>query len=146
MRMVYASAYGIRFVDLVKTRRCGVADHGEPVLTPGIASAWGASVREPKGRRRLSLTKIVDAGVALATRDGLASVSMGRLAAELDGADVAVSARGRQTELLALMVDAAAGPAPDIPEPDEDWRSATTRWTRAFVSQRCATHGPCRCH
>ena len=81
MRMVYASAYGIRFVDLVKTRRCGVADRGEPVLTPGIASAWGASVREPKGRRRLSLTKIVDAGVALATRDGLASVSMGRLAA-----------------------------------------------------------------
>jgi AcrR family transcriptional regulator len=110
-----------------------VADHGDRVLTPGIVATWGEGAREPRGRRRLSLTRIVEAGVALATRDGLASVSMGRLAAELGTAPMSLYRHvADKQELLALMVDAAAGPAPDIPEPGDDWRSATTRWTRAF--------------
>jgi hypothetical protein len=34
-------------------------------------------------------------------------------------------------ELLALMLDAATGPPPDPPAPDEGWRAGLSRWARA---------------
>lgn len=98
-----------------------------------IEVAWGR--REPAGRGPrpgLSLERIVAAAITVAERDGLAALSMGRIATELGSAPMSlyryVRAKG---ELLALMVDAALGSPPSWPDPDEGWRSGLDRWTMA---------------
>src|SRR5215469_11704523 len=87
----------------------------EPVNLPaGLEAAWGLRGRPHKGPRPgLSLERIVAAAVRVADAEGLAAVSMSRVAAELGAAPMSlyryVAAKG---ELLTLMVDAAYGPAP----------------------------------
>jgi hypothetical protein len=59
-------------------------DDIENGLTAGIAAAWGVRAPATKGPKPgLSLERIVAAGVAVADADGLAAVSMNRVAKEL---------------------------------------------------------------
>src|SRR5271169_3965722 len=87
---------------------------------PGVAAAWGVRERPHKGPKpALTLSRIVAAAVRVADTEGLDAVSMGRVAAEVGTAPMAlyrhVSSKG---ELLTLMVDAAWGPAPETPAPE----------------------------
>jgi AcrR family transcriptional regulator len=107
-----------------------------PDLPPAVIAAWGLRQRGQRGPRPgLDLDRIVAAGVRVAAAEGLAAVSMNRLARELGSSPMALYryVSGKE-ELLALMVDAAIGPPP-MPEPGDDWRAALERQARAYHSE-----------
>lgn len=101
-----------------------------------VAAAWGGRERPARGRRPgLTLAAIVDAGLRVASAEGLAAVSMGRVARELGAATMSLYRHvSAKDELLAHMVDAAFAAAPDPPEPDEAWRAGLTRWANAHLA------------
>jgi AcrR family transcriptional regulator len=82
----------------------------------------------------LSLSTIVEAGVRVAVADGLAAVSMSRVAHEIGAATMSLYRHvSAKDELLAHMVDAAFAAAPDAPVSDEAWRAGLTRWAYAHL-------------
>jgi AcrR family transcriptional regulator len=108
-------------------------------LPASIEQAWGVRQRPTKGPKRgLSLERIVDAAVKIAGSDGLAAVSMSRVAADLGASTMSLYRYvAAKDELLALMLDAATGAPPDVPVPGEDWRAGLARWAWA---ERAALH------
>jgi AcrR family transcriptional regulator len=107
---------------------------GHTGLPASFEAAWGVRRRPPRGPRPgLSLERIVDAGVRIATADGLDAVSMSRVADELNAGTMALYRYvGSKDELLALMVDAALGPPPAAPRSPE-WRAGLTAWARRYM-------------
>jgi AcrR family transcriptional regulator len=101
-------------------------------LPASIELAWGLRERPNKGPRRgLSLDRIVQAAMGIAAADGLAAVSMGRVAADLGVSTMALYRYvAAKDELLALMVDATAATPPAAPTPGEGWREGLARWAR----------------
>ena len=118
----------------------GVRADPHTALPASVAAAWGLRGRPPKGPRpTLSLERIVAAAVRVADADGLAAVSMSRVATELGTAPMSLYRYvAAKDELLALMVDAAYGPAPAGPPsaagPAEGtgWRAGLSRWAWAM--------------
>jgi AcrR family transcriptional regulator len=111
-----------------------VDDGGRARVPASIEAAWGLRARPGKGPKPgLSLDRIVEAAIKVALSDGLAAVSMNRVAAELGTSAMSlyryVSAKD---ELLVLMVDAAAGPPPPV-QPGEDWRAGMSRWSWGYL-------------
>jgi len=111
------------------------SNEGDSGLPASIEAAWGRRERPSKGPRPgLSLERIVDAAVRVAASDGLAAVSMSRVAAELDASTMSlyryVAAKDELLALMgdAVMADAAAAP----PQPDEGWRTGLSRWAWAY--------------
>ncbi|MET7879695.1 TetR/AcrR family transcriptional regulator [Micromonospora sp. DT68] len=104
-----------------------------PVIPPAIESAWGLRERPPRGPRPgLSVPGIVEAAVRVADADGLAAVSMSRVAKELGAGTMALYRHiASKDELLLLMVDLGYGPAPEPAAPQHDWRAGLTRWAWA---------------
>ena len=105
----------------------------DEIELPGtIAAAWGVQERAGKGPRPgLSVQRIVEAAIATAQDEGLAAVSMNRVAARLGTAAMSLYRYvASKDELIALMVDEVQG-TPDLPDPGNDWRSALAHWTRA---------------
>jgi AcrR family transcriptional regulator len=101
-------------------------------LPASIEAAWGVRGRPTKGPKPgLSLERIIDAAVAVASADGLAAVSMNRVAKELGTGPMSlyryVTAKD---ELVSLMEDSAFGPPPEI-GPEQDWRAGLTQWAWA---------------
>jgi AcrR family transcriptional regulator len=108
----------------------------EPAQLPGsIAAAWGLRDRPGKGPRPgLSLPRIVRAGLTVAAAEGLAAVSMNRVATELGVGTMSLYRYVEsKRELLELMVDAALGPSPAA-EPDATWRQGLSRWAWSAVA------------
>jgi AcrR family transcriptional regulator len=103
-------------------------------MPASIEAAWGLRERPHKGPRRgLSLERIVEAGVRVAASDGLAAVSMSRVAADLGASTMSLYRYVNAKDgLLTLMVDAAYGPPPAEMAPDEDWRAGLSRWAWAM--------------
>jgi AcrR family transcriptional regulator len=105
-------------------------------LPASIEAAWG--LREPprKGPKPgLSLARIVAAAINVAATEGLASVSMKRVATELDASTMSLYRYvGAKDELLALMVDAAIGTPPHKPSMEEAWRAGLSRWAWAYLA------------
>jgi AcrR family transcriptional regulator len=98
-------------------------------LPASFAMAWGVGTVPAKGPKPgLSLDRIVQAGLRVATVDGLDAVSMARVASELGTSAMSlyryVTAKD---ELLTLMVDAALGEVKDIAG-DDGWRPSLERW------------------
>jgi AcrR family transcriptional regulator len=115
------------------TRQEAAAEGGTG-LPASFEAAWGLRARPSRGPKPgLSLDRIVDAGIAVASAEGLAAVSMNRVAAEAGASTMALYRYvGSKDELLALMVDKAFGPPPpDIGAPDGDWREGLSRWAWA---------------
>ncbi|MEV4661772.1 TetR/AcrR family transcriptional regulator [Micromonospora echinofusca] len=105
-------------------------------LPESIELAWGLRERPCKGpRRSLTMEQVVAAGIRVAEADGLAAVSMNRVAGELGVGTMSlyryVSAK---TDLLELMADAGYGDPPAPRGPDEGWRPALARWAHANVA------------
>jgi AcrR family transcriptional regulator len=109
---------------------------GEQHLPASVAAAWGVRDRPHKGPKPgLSLERIVAAAVRLADAEGLAAVSMSRVAAELGAAPMSLYRHvSAKDELLTLMLDAAYGPYPAQPEagPETGWRAGLSRWAWAM--------------
>ncbi|MFD3531837.1 TetR/AcrR family transcriptional regulator [Streptomyces sp. NPDC058664] len=107
---------------------------GGTFLPPSIEAAWGLRERPSKGPKPgLTLDRIVDAAVALASAEGLGAVSMGRVAKELGVSTMSlyryVSAK---SELYVLMQEAATGTPPALFPPGADWREALESWAWAL--------------
>jgi AcrR family transcriptional regulator len=109
-------------------------DHGTPAIPPSLALAWGLQPRPGRGPKPgLTLPGVVQAGIALARRDGLGSVSMARVAKELGASTMALYRYVPSKDaLLTLMVDAALGPAPGAHVPGDGWRAGLQRWADAL--------------
>jgi AcrR family transcriptional regulator len=107
----------------------GAGQDGGGELPPSLEAAWGVRGRPPRGPRpALTLDRIVAAGVQIATTDGLAAVSMGRVAAELGtGAMSLYRYVASKDELLGLMADSVYGLPPPA-EPGDDWRGQLSAW------------------
>ena len=98
-------------------------------IPPSIELAWGLRGQGARGPKRgLTLGRIVEAGIAIASEDGLEALSMSRVAREVGVGTMSlyryVAAKG---ELLTLMVDSALGWPPPGQE-GEDWRAGLARW------------------
>jgi AcrR family transcriptional regulator len=106
-----------------------VKSQDEPPIPASLAAAWGRRERPSRGPKPgLRLERIVEAGVRVASSEGLAAVSMARVAQELGTSTMSLYRYvAAKDELLMLMVDAALGPPPPI-APDEGWRQALSRW------------------
>ncbi|MFC9593100.1 TetR/AcrR family transcriptional regulator [Streptomyces sp. NPDC056944] len=107
-----------------------VSGGGGTFLPPGIEAAWGLRERPSKGPKPgLTLDRIVDAAVSLASAEGLDAVSMGRVAKELGASTMAlyryVSAK---SELYVLMTESATGAPPELYAPGTGWREAMEAW------------------
>ena len=77
----------------------------------GFARPAASRVRN----ERLTLQRIVDAGVAIAVTEGLGAVSMARVAAEIGSSTMALYRYlPSKDDLLVLMVDTALGRPPDV--------------------------------
>lgn len=107
---------------------------------------WGLREDRPKRGPKPSLTlaRIVAEAIALADAEGLANLSMARLAERLGCAKMALYryVPGR-TELLALMAEVALGPAPEVPagcaDTPDGWRDYLREWTET-VFRRYYAH------
>src|SRR3954452_7064960 len=107
----------------------------QPELPADVALLWG---RRPAGRRgrrpTLGTEEITEAAVRIADAEGLAAVSMARVAKELGNATMALYRHvASKDELLLLMSDAALEPPPDL-TPAGDWRGQLTAWASAVLA------------
>ncbi|RMI34956.1 TetR/AcrR family transcriptional regulator [Nocardia stercoris] len=107
---------------------------------------WGLPDRPRRGPKpALTLERIVDEAIAAADADGLANLSMQRLADRLGCAKMALYRYvPGKAELHALMLDRALGPAPEPVAPESDsaedsWRDPLRRWTLA-IFERMRAH------
>ncbi|WP_019546712.1 TetR/AcrR family transcriptional regulator C-terminal domain-containing protein [Streptomyces sulphureus] len=103
--------------------------HDQGELPRGVAAAWGLQPRRPKGPvPGLSVERIVAAAVAVADAEGLAAVSMGRVAKEVGASTMALYRYvAAKQDLYLLMHDAAAGPPPEEPA-SGGWRERLEAW------------------
>ncbi len=117
-----------------------VSSQAEPEIPASLAAAWGLRGRPSRGPKPgLSLARIVEAGVHVASSEGLAAVSMSRVAEELGTSTMSLYRYvAAKDELLLLMVDAALGP-PAPADPNEGWRAALSRWSWDY-HQRLSAH------
>jgi AcrR family transcriptional regulator len=103
---------------------------------------WRRSRAEParSDRRPLTQEAIVDAGLELLERDGMAGLSMRKLARELDTGAASLYWHVRdKEELLSLLLDRIVGEA-EVPDPDPvDWQEQAKellRSTRRLLQKR----------
>jgi AcrR family transcriptional regulator len=116
-----------------------MARRGDSGLPASVETTWGLAAGHGRGRPpTLSLDRIVEAALRLASTHGLGSVSMARVAAELGSSTMALYRHvATKKELLALMVDAALGPPPATAT--EGWRDGLAQWAWA-QHERIRTH------
>ncbi|MEU5599793.1 TetR/AcrR family transcriptional regulator [Streptomyces sp. NPDC020298] len=105
-------------------------------LPASIEVAWGLREPSQKGPKRvLSLSRIVETAVRIADAEGIGSISMSRIAKELNSSTMSlyryISAKD---ELLPLMVDAAFGPPVPHPDPKPHWRAGLEHWSRSYLA------------
>ncbi|MET7750241.1 TetR/AcrR family transcriptional regulator [Micromonospora sp. NPDC005367] len=100
----------------------------------GLARLWRLPTESRLGRpAALDIDRVVRTAVALADRDGLAGVTLAKIAKELDVTSMSLYRYvGSKEELLVLMGDEATGPAPDLPTRSDDWRSGLRAWAYAL--------------
>ena len=103
-------------------------------LPASVERAWGINKSSGKGPKRgLSLNRIVKAAVNIASSDGLAAVSMSRVATELGAATMSLYRYvATKDELLMLMVDEAFKTSP-MGSGRERWRAALVLWAREHL-------------
>jgi AcrR family transcriptional regulator len=113
---------------------------GSVVVGSVVGDTAPARMVERPVRRRgspgtaLGADAIVGAGIAVADAEGLAALSMRRVAAELGAAPMSLYRHVRdKDELLLAMMDAAIGELA-LPEPPDDWREGLEVAARALWS------------
>ena len=86
---------------------------------------------KPGPKPALSVEKVAQAAIRIADRNGIASLSMERVARQVHVSTMALY-RYFETkdQLIEAMIGAAGGPAPDLNGPAREWRSRLAEWTR----------------
>jgi AcrR family transcriptional regulator len=121
-----------------------MAEAVEDALPRAVALSWGVAEHPQRGpKRELSIERIVETAIQVADADGLAAVSMSRIASELGFTTMSLYRYvTSKDDVLALMQDAVC--AVPIP-PDEtlggpaagdgerDWRAGLRRWAMASI-------------
>jgi AcrR family transcriptional regulator len=112
----------------------GVSDEQERDGDEALRRLWALSAPGRRGPKpRLTARAVVDAAAAIADADGLAAVSMARIANALECSTMALYRHiASKDELLALLADRVAADAPALPE-DLDWRDGLRRWTQLQI-------------
>lgn len=144
-----AAQRAARQVERARLRALAAQEPGDeeagPDLPPGLAVLWRpARVGRRGPRPGLTLAGIADAAITLADADGLAAVSMARVAERLGVTTMALYRYvSSKDDLLAVMLDAAlaeavagageagqgdAGPGDPGPGGTPAWRAALERW------------------
>ncbi|MDX3227578.1 TetR/AcrR family transcriptional regulator [Streptomyces sp. ME19-01-6] len=97
---------------------------------------WGPHAKPSRGPRpTLDLDRIARAGIEIADSEGLAGVSMQRVAAQLGVTKMALYRYvPGKAELVALMVEAAIGPYPAADAQHDGWRGQLEDWARCLLS------------
>jgi AcrR family transcriptional regulator len=108
-------------------KRDGGAD-----MTRSIELLWGPQERPSRGPKPgLSRERIAQAAIELADAEGLAAVSMQRVAAGFGFTTMSLYRYvPGKTELIALMVDTAVGEPPDLSAIPGGWRPKLAEWAR----------------
>ena len=103
----------------------------------GGAALWTDRAPGRSGPKpALSLERIADAAVAIADTEGIAAVSMQRIAAEFQYTKMALYRYvAGKDELLALMIDRAVGAPPDLSHMTGGWRVRLEEWVRLLIDQ-----------
>ncbi|MEV7490109.1 TetR/AcrR family transcriptional regulator [Streptomyces sp. ARC12] len=106
-------------------------DHAEVVRL-----LWGPHPKPARGPRpTLDLDRIARAGIEIADPEGLAGVSMQRIAAQLGVTKMALYRYvPGKAELIALMVDAAIGPYPATEARRGGWREQLDEWAHRLLT------------
>jgi AcrR family transcriptional regulator len=104
-----------------------------PAELPGsVKVLWserGYPSRGPKPT--LSADQIARAAIAVADREGLAAVSMQRIAREVHVTTMALYRYfSSKAELIDFMIDTAGGPPPELDAGTRRWRARLGEWTR----------------
>lgn len=91
---------------------------------------WDGPQKATRGPRpALRLDRIVRQAIAIADAEGLAALSMQRLAKQLGAGTMSLYRHvPGKDELVALMLDTAVGEPPRLPA--DDWRTALEQWAR----------------
>jgi len=99
---------------------------------------WGERARPTRGPKpALTLEGIADAGIAVADAEGLAAVSMQRVAAELGYTKMSLYRYlPGKAELVAVMVERAVGEPPILSA--SGWRAALEEWSRLLLGRYLA--------
>ncbi len=108
----------------------------EDALSPLLRRLWGRTAPPRRGPKpALSVEQVVRAAVDLADAEGLAGVSMARVAESLGYSSMALYRYVEsKEELLVLMSDAAADALELPPYAAGDWRAGLEAWTRAQIA------------
>lgn len=106
----------------------------EPPLPPGLALVWGFPPPARRGPKpTYTVAEIVAAAVALADEDGVAGLSLPKIARRLDLTPNALYRYvNSKDELMLLLMDAGTGPPPDLPQ---GWRPGAAAWVRALIDR-----------
>lgn len=101
-----------------------------PQLPPGLDLLWGRRERGKRGPKPgLSVEAIVDAAIGIADADGLAAVSMARVAKELGFTTMSLYRYvAGKDELLQLMWNASAQGAEALELEGDGWRERLRHW------------------
>jgi AcrR family transcriptional regulator len=119
-----------------------VADPVESDLPSGVALAWGVAERPQRGpKRELSVERIVDASIAIADEEGLAAVSMAKVAASLGFTTMSLYRYvTSKDDLLMLMQDTVAADAIPGPSDELGWRDALRAWVVTQIANVYMAH------
>ncbi|MFC3998321.1 TetR/AcrR family transcriptional regulator [Nocardiopsis sediminis] len=100
--------------------------------TPALELLWGTRERPSRGPRQgLTPDRIVEAAIEIADSEGLAALSMRRVASRLGvGAATLYTYVPGKTELYALMIDAMVGSGPLPHTLPGGWRERFEAWAR----------------
>jgi AcrR family transcriptional regulator len=96
---------------------------------------WGPRPQPTRGPKpALSIDRIAQAAIKVADADGLAAVTMQRIASELGFTKMALYRYvPGKAELIALMVDTAGDPPPVLDGETDDWRAQLGHWARRLL-------------
>lgn len=101
-----------------------------------MEALWGVSPAQRRGPKpRLSREQIIAAAVQVADVEGLAALSMQRVADELGCAKMALYRHvPGKSELTALMLDAVVASPPVLGEPSQQWRPRMRTWATSLFA------------
>lgn len=113
-----------------------MSDEVEQALPRAVALSWGVAERPQRGpKRELSIERIIETAIGIADTEGLAAVSMSRIASDLGFTTMSLYRYvTSKDDVLQLMQDAVCEiPIPAEGEDGDDWRAGLRHWAMASI-------------